>query len=317
MNETTRMRRIFARRVGPVPAPAIEKAEALMTTRLGWPSLCAAALVVQCAVGVGVVSAQDAESDLGWADVAELTLVVTGGNAEASTFGFRNELTRSWESAVFSFDAGALRAESTTVTRSAVGSPTSFQVTTESVSALTAENYYLRGQFDRDVNERTFWYTGGGWERNTFTGVDHRYAGGGGIGTTWVDSDQWTFKTSYGVTMTRQDNVVGQDESFWGVRVGYDYREQITSSAEFTSVLLVDENLKDTGDFRADVMNAIAISLSSRLALKVSWQLLYDAQPSLGAVPLVDTEGVSTGDTVFAELDRVDNFLTFAVVATF
>ncbi len=286
-------------------------------TRHGWLPVCTAALAAHWGVAIGVVSAQDAEPNLGWADVAELTLVMTGGNAEASTFGFRNELTRTWENAVFSFDAGALRAESTTVTRSAVGSPTSFEVMTESTSVLTAENYYLRGQLDRNLNERTFWYTGGGWERNTFAGVDQRYAGGGGIGTSWVDSEQWTFKTSYGLTMTQQENVVGPADSFAGLRVSYDYREKVTSDAEFTTVLVVDENLKDTGDFRADVSNALVVNVSSRLALKVSWQLLYDAQPSLGTVPLVDTEGASTGDTVLSALNKVDNFLTFAVVATF
>ena len=94
-------------------------------------------------------------------------------------------------------------------------------------------------------------------------------------------------------------------------------QKKVTSDAEFTSVLVMDENLKDTGDFRADVSNALVVNVSSRLALKVSWQLRYDAQPSLGTVPLVDTAGASTGDTVLSALNKVDNFLTFAVVATF
>ena len=57
--------------------------------------------------------------------------------------------------------------------------------------------------------------------------------------------------------------------------------------------------------------------MSSQLALKVSWQLLYDRQPSLVPLPLVAPDGVPTGQTVLAPLDTVDNFLTFALVATF
>ena len=104
--------------------------------------------------GVGTASAQDDEPELGWSETAELTVVFTGGNAEASTLGFRNQLARTWENATFVFDAGALRAESATIFRSAVGaSPASFQVTKDSVSALTAESYYARGQYDRDIND--------------------------------------------------------------------------------------------------------------------------------------------------------------------
>ena len=34
---------------------------------------------------------------LGWSDTAELTLVFTGGNAEATTLGLRNALMGDWE----------------------------------------------------------------------------------------------------------------------------------------------------------------------------------------------------------------------------
>ncbi len=170
--------------------------------------------------GVGTASAQDDEPEFGWSETAELTVVFTGGNAEASTLGFRNELARTWENASFVFDAGALRAESATIVRTAVGaSPASFQVTKDSVSALTAESYYARGQYDRDISERAFWYTGAGWERNTFAGFANRSSVGGGFGNTWVDDDRATFKTAYGLTLTRQDNLVGIDTTSAGLRL--------------------------------------------------------------------------------------------------
>ena len=170
--------------------------------------------------GPGTAWAQDAEEELGWADTAELTVVFTGGNAKASTLGFRNELAREWEGATLVTSVGALRAESTTFTRTAVGvSPTSFEMTKDSVTALTAESYYARGQYDRELNARTFWYAGTGWERNTFAGIANRYSWGGGVGNTWVDDDRSTFRTNYGVTYTLQDDVTkvaGGDDTFRG-----------------------------------------------------------------------------------------------------
>ena len=37
------------------------------------------------------------EPELGWSDQAELSYVLTAGNSESSTLGFKNELTRTWE----------------------------------------------------------------------------------------------------------------------------------------------------------------------------------------------------------------------------
>lgn len=279
------------------------------------------ALTILVTTGVGTARAQDDEKELGWSDTAELTVVSTSGNAEGSTLGVKNELARAWETSDLLVAIGALRAESTTLTRTAIGaSPSSFQVAENAVSAVTAEAYYARGQYDHDIDARTYWYAGTGWERNTFAGVQNRYAVGGGLGNTWVDTDISTFKTGYGVTYTMQDDVaetVDGNDGFGGLRLSYDYRRQLTSNTEFTSVLVADENLNDTEDLRTDLINAVAVSINSRLALKVSWQLLFDNLPSLVGIPLTSLGGGPTPDTVFIELDSVDNLVTFALVANF
>ena len=69
----------------------------------------------------------------GWSGTAELTVVFTGGNAEAQTLGFKNDLVRVWEEANLTVALGALRAESSTITRLAQGSPTDFAVSRRSV----------------------------------------------------------------------------------------------------------------------------------------------------------------------------------------
>lgn len=287
-------------------------------------SICHACLTVALggvmASGADPAWAQDDdEKKLGWADTAELSLVFTGGNAEASTFGFRNALTRTWEDANLLVDASALRAETTTVTRTAVAAPTGIQVNETSVSNLTAANYYARGQYDRNITDRFFWFAGTGWDRNTFAGIKHRYTTSGGVGNTWIDTDATTFRTSYGISLVRQDDVVDVNgvQTFAGLRLGYDYRRQLTDTTEFTSALVAEENLDVTEDFRTDVVNAVTVNMSSLLALTVRWKLLFDNQSSLIAVPLVDAAGIPLGTTTFIDADKVDNFLTFAVVASF
>ena len=49
----------------------------------------------------------------------------------------------------------------------------------------TAENYYLRGRYDRNITERFFWYGGVGWDRNEFAGIKNRMTVFGGVGNLW------------------------------------------------------------------------------------------------------------------------------------
>lgn len=265
--------------------------------------------------------AQDNQNELGWSDTAELTAVFTEGNSAARTIGFKNQLTYKWDNSTLTTDIGSLRAESTEITRSAVGdSPQHFQIVKNSITSLTAKSNYARARYDQEMGTRTFWYTSSGWERNTFSGIQNRYSFGAGLGNTLFETNRTGFRTSYGMSYTIQDDVIKNPDGphkFAGIRLSYDYDFTFSSNTKFTSVLLADENLSDVSDFRVDFINAIAVNIISQLALKFSWQLLYDFHPSLVEVPLVNSKNIPSGPVVNIDLDPMDNLVTFALVATF
>ena len=257
--------------------------------------------------------AEEEAPELGWSHVAELSLVSTGGNAEAETFGFKDTSVKRMESSAFTLELGGLRAESTS--RLAQGTADDFREV--SVSTLTAENYYLRGRYDRDLGERMLWYVGAGWDKNTFAGIENRYYALVGIGHRWFDDETSRLRTDYGLTFTSQEDTLGVEDEFAGVRLAYDYWRQLTGSTDFGSVLIVDGNVDETDDLRADLTNWLGVSMSERLALRVSLQLLYDNLPALGSLPLIDEAGAPTGTEVVAELDELDSILTVALVVNF
>lgn len=253
------------------------------------------------------------ESETGWRDVAELTFVLTSGNATSSTFGFKNTADYLWPSAAFQLSAGGVRTRSGTVTRTATGTPENFSVSETTDTRTTAENYFLRSRLDRNFSETLFVFGGLGWDRNTFAGVDNRYGFVTGAGRTWFTEDTRRLKTDLGLTYTIQDDVVENpdvDDSFMGLRGSYDYFRKLTDNTDFTSVLVADQNLSETSDLRADWTNAVAVAMSDRLALKTGFQLLYDKTPALVAVPLGDGE-------VLTPLGKVDGIFTVAIVANF
>jgi putative salt-induced outer membrane protein YdiY len=259
------------------------------------------------------------EREPGWYDEAELSFVQTGGNAEASTFALKNTLERLWENALFSFHAGALRAESTTFTRFAVGTPADFEVIEDESSALTAENYYARLRYDRDVRADFFWFGGAGWERNEFAGFSDRFTAVGGVGNWWWQGDAGHFRTDYGLAWTQQDDLVDDPsigDSFLGLQLSWDYLRKIGENASYQNLFVVHENLDETDDLRGDMIQSLQVAMTERLALKVSLQLLYDNQPALTAVPLHDDEG-PTGAVVLTELEELDSLFTAALVVSF
>ena len=264
---------------------------------------------------------ESAEEAPAWTHRAEVSYVSTGGNSESSTLGVRNTSTGAVGAGSVTLEVGALRAETTATTRFAVGSGTDFRVQEESVTAVTAENYFLRGRYERTIHDRLFWFTGAGWERNEFAGIENRIQVIAGVGHTWYESEaEGHFKTNYGVTYTDQQDVVpapAPSESFAGLRLGWDYQRPFGANTSYGNVLLVDLNADETSDYRADMTNSLAVSMSERLALKVSLQLLYDNEPSLAALPLISPEGVATEATVVAPLDDLDTQFTVALVVDF
>jgi putative salt-induced outer membrane protein YdiY len=260
----------------------------------------------------GCLEAQE-EPTLGWTDVAELTFVFTAGNASSSTLGFKNTAGYSWANASFQLGFGGVRTEAGTTTRTATGTRDNFTISKDTETETTAESYFVSSRYDRKISEAAFLYGGAGWDRNTFAGVESRLGFAGGAGRSWFDDDARRFKTDLGLTYTIQKDVVENpdaDDAFVGLRGSYDFFRKLSETTDFTSALVLNENLNETSDLRADWVNSIAVAMSSTLALKASLQLLYDNEPSLVAVPLGDGE-------VLTSLDKVDSLFTVALVVNF
>ena len=268
------------------------------------------------------VRGQEEEVDpatLRWVFKADFSSVFARGNAESATFGIGASANRKWERDELKFEAGFIRVATGTIVRRAVGTEGDFTVERDVNTETTAENMFARGRYDRKFSDRWFGYTSGNWSRNTFAGIDSRFLVALGAGTQWIDTDRTDFSTDYAVTWTFQQDVVENPDlatSFGGLRLGYDFRRDLTSSTEFTSGLVFDQNLSDTDDRRLEWINALAVDINDILALKPSLLLQWRNLPSLGEVPLFTTGGVETGTTVLAPLRKLDTTFTLALVLT-
>jgi putative salt-induced outer membrane protein YdiY len=254
--------------------------------------------------------------DGGWSNTAEFSYVVAAGNAKTATLGFSNKLVRDWERTAFELRLSGIRSESTTLSRRVTASGTPPVVVTDSETQLTAERYGIGARVNRQISDAFFFYGGAEWKRNRFAGIDNQYIVAGGIGNTWFDREGLKFRTEYAATYTSQEDLLAETETFAGARLSWEYQNQLTENTTYTNELVLDQNLDETKDFRADMVNSLQVAMSSSLALKVGLQLLYDNRPSFVAAE--DPGGLLTpGQTALVELDNLDTIFTVSLVVNF
>ena len=258
-------------------------------------------IAVLCAVSVMARAEEPAKKP--WSESAEFGAVVTSGNSQGTTFSLANKFKYAWSNAELTVDAAALRVESTTRTLSSPGGST---VVVDETTQVTAETYALAAKYKRDVTERVFWYVAASWYQNFFSGIDDRYIAGGGVGYAFVGSARHTLKGEIGADATREDPlgdpppVELETTTYGGLRAFLGYEFRISEKSKLTEELTLFENIDETDDWRANSVTALTATLTDRLALKVSYTILYDNRPAVAVVTPTALYEFESTDTIFS-----------------
>lgn len=264
------------------------------------------------------IFSQDAEEKkLGWFFEGKLAGLWAGGNSESFTIGLGATLKHIWTNSELRFDVGGLQTESSTTTRTAVGTEEDFQVNEDKVTEKTAEIIFARGRYDYNFTENFYAFGGLDWLRNRFAGIDSRTLLAAGVGNKWVENENIRFKTDYSFTYSFQEDVVENPfakTKFPGLRLAYDFWYNLTASTQFESIFIADLNLDNTDDIRFDFYNALPIKISEVFTLKPSLQLLWRNEPSLTEIDLFANDGTPTGSKVLTPLKNLDTLFSLALV---
>lgn len=278
-------------------------------TRLRW--IWAFALI-----GSPTLAAAQEPTGFTWENETEVSYVSTSGNSSSSTFGLKGTLQGAGGPHEITFEVGGVRASSDVTTFRAIGTASDFTIAETVRSETTAESYFARGRYDRSFGVG-FAFVGGGWDRNTFSGIQNRFQIVGGVGRSFVDSDAGRFKADLGLTYTIQKDVEpapGADDGFGGWRISVDAARQLTATSQFQSQMVMNSSFSEPDDVRLDWGNSLSVSINDSLALKTSLQLLWDNVPALLSVPLETVGGVPTGTAVLTPSEKLDSVVTLALV---
>jgi putative salt-induced outer membrane protein YdiY len=273
-------------------------------------------VIVLLVSSINIFSQDAEEKKLGWFFEGKLAGLWAGGNSESFTIGLGATLKHIWTNSELRFDVGGLQTESSTTTRTAVGTTDSFEVNEDKKTEKTAELIFVRGRYDYNFTEHFYAFGGLDWLRNRFAGINSRTLVAAGVGNKWVDNADVRFKTDYSFTYSFQNDVVENPfakTNFPGVRFAYDFWYNLTSSTDFESIFILDWNLDNTDDIRFDFYNALPIKISEVFTLKPSLQLLWRNEPSLTEIDLQDSQAQKIG-TVLVPLKNLDSLFSLTLV---
>jgi putative salt-induced outer membrane protein YdiY len=258
-----------------------------------------------------------------WTNSTELSLVVAKGNADATTIGFKDTFEYKAKRGNTRVKVDSLRSDTSDDPYLLVEPgiifepgevPTSFAtIEVRPDAEPDVERYFVEGRYEGNLPKKATWNTGASWDRNEDAGIINRYIAFGGLGHTWRDRDDLTFRTTYGLSYTDREEDIQDPEResrFLGVRLTSDFKDKWGASTTYDNDFTFNISVKDYQDFNIDWTQGVSVSMGKHLSLKVSLQFLYSGEPALeevdviARVELIDPDGIpGNGDEYFITVD--------------
>jgi len=96
------------------------------------------------------------------------------------------------------------------------------------------ERYFAEGRCTHNLSKKATWNAGASWDRNDDAGILNRYIVFGGLGNDWVNREDLSFHTSYGLSYTNREEEIEDPED--------EFFETIESGG--TEIIVREDNLR-------------------------------------------------------------------------
>ena len=197
-----------------------------------------------------------------WSGKGELSFVATSGNSDTQTLGTGVEVKYQPLPWSVAFKAAFIRNE-------ADGE--------EKANSLAA---MLRGA--RALSPRLEAFARGDYLKDRFAGIESRWSGEGGLAYALFPSPPHKLKFEGAAGYTTESRVDAPDRDFPSARVGALYEWQISKGAVYSEELSFIEDLDHTANWRIVNTGSLTADVSTVLALKLSFGILYSNEPVPG-----------------------------------
>jgi putative salt-induced outer membrane protein len=174
----------------------------------------------------------------------------------------------------------------------------------QSTGVVSAERWSALWQSDRKISSRAFAFGSLRYEHDMFDGFQYQATAASGLGYRLIQSKSTTLSTQLGAgyTLSRPEtltrNAVGAvtartplaSQGYAIGTLGINYQQTLTSTTTLSDILLVNSGSANT---LATNNLALAVKVSTRLAMSIGYQLQNNTHPPAGIRHLDSTETVN------------------------
>lgn len=198
-----------------------------------------------------------------WSDVAELSLVDTGGNTDVKSTLLNNTLKYTFsETVLASWKLGILSGETD--------------------GEKTAEKYSSSIRIDYKITDKLYGLGDISWVKDKFAGIDQRYRYSAGAGYEILGGPKHKLSTEAGLNYTTEEYINSIDNDYMGGRLFATYAYQFTEKNYFSQWVEYLPDFDDSDNYIVNAETSLVAALNSSLSMKTSYLIGHDAQPVPG-----------------------------------
>ena len=154
----------------------------------------------------------------------------------------------------------------------------------------TGEQLRLGGRYDHNLNVQLFAFGGLDLERNKFANLQLRSLLSGGLGyhalktptTTWDLFGGLGYTSDHYIDPMVIDGGNRSSYSYVSLLLGEESTHKLSDSTSFKQRLTLVPNLKNRGEFRANLDAGLSVAMSKTMNLNVGFALAHNSEPGAG-----------------------------------
>ncbi|MDR9436743.1 MAG: DUF481 domain-containing protein [Thiohalophilus sp.] len=143
----------------------------------------------------------------------------------------------------------------------------------------TAESYEVSGRSEYLLDDNDYLFGTLRYESDEFAGYDQRTTEVLGYGHQFLKKENMHLKGEFGAGGRQTEFVDGTDDNESIVRVGLDYKWQISKTSSFSEVVFVEHGSNNT---YTESVTALTAKINNSLAMKVSYTIKNNSDPQAG-----------------------------------
>ena len=194
-----------------------------------------------------------------WSGSAEFSFLSTSGNTSTKSIGGALETDYKPAPWAVIFKAAYLRASNNSV--------------------LTAEQFDSSLKGSRDFTDRIGFYVETDYLRNRFAGLNSLISGEGGASYKILVGPEHLLRADAGLGYAHEGRLTGGNRGYGSGKSGLAYKWQFSKTAAFTNDLFFLFDFSDSSNWTITEKAALTADLTTILALKASYSLLYRNEP--------------------------------------